>query len=115
MEDGATLAVCLQMSGKEKATEALQAYERIRSVKFGNLNRDESADSSSRYDRVLLTQTSGEKTRDKWHKADFDSLKKNPEAIKLKRDEKILNFDAEINAYKLYNQTVSDLRDEGKI
>lgn len=30
MEDGATIAVCLQLSGKSKATEALQAYERIR-------------------------------------------------------------------------------------
>lgn len=34
MEDGATLAVCLQLSGKDKATEALQAYERIRYVSF---------------------------------------------------------------------------------
>lgn len=32
MEDGATLAVCLQMSGKAKAKEALEAYERIRRV-----------------------------------------------------------------------------------
>ena len=48
MEDGATLAACLQMSGKEKTAEALQAYERLR------------------YDRVLLTQKSGEATRDKW-------------------------------------------------
>lgn len=35
MEDGATLAVCLQLSGKDKAAEALQAYERIRYVRSG--------------------------------------------------------------------------------
>lgn len=64
---------------------------------------------------MLLTQKSGEATRDKWHKADFDNLRKNPEAIKLKRDEKILNHDAEIHAYKVYEDTVSELRREGKI
>lgn len=32
MEDGACLAVCLQLAGKERAAEALQAYERIRFV-----------------------------------------------------------------------------------
>ena len=69
----------------------------------------------SRYDRVLITQKSGEATRDKWHKADFDSLKKNPEAIKLKRDEKILNFDAEVHAYGVYGDVIRELRGEGKI
>ncbi|GAB7355125.1 hypothetical protein MBLNU459_g5700t1 [Dothideomycetes sp. NU459] len=97
MEDGATLAVCLQLSGREKATEALEAYERIR------------------YARVLTTQKSGEATREKWHKADFDNLRKNPEAIKLKRDEKILNHDAEIHAYNVYDETIAELRKEGKI
>lgn len=69
----------------------------------------------SRYARVLTTQKSGEATRDKWHKADFDNLRKNPEAIKLKRDEKILNHDAEVHTYNVYNETVAQLRDEGKI
>lgn len=62
-----------------------------------------------------MTQKSGEATRDKWHKADFDSLRKNPEAIKLKRDEKILNFDAEIHAYNVYRDTIVELQKEGKV
>lgn len=68
-----------------------------------------------RYNRVLLTQKSGEATRDKWHKADFESLRANPEAIKLKRDERILNHDAEVHAYQVYDQTIAELRKEGKI
>ena len=49
------------------------------------------------------------------HKADFDSLRANPEAIKLKRDEKILNHDAEVHAYNNYDSVIAELRKEGKI
>lgn len=45
MEDGATLGVCLQLSGKEKVPEALKAYEKIR------------------YDRVRATQKTGETSK----------------------------------------------------
>lgn len=33
----------------------------------------------------------------------------------LKRDEKILNHDAEIHAYNVYEATVAELRKEGRI
>lgn len=92
MEDGVCLAVCLQLAGKEHAPDALRAYEKIR------------------YERVRKTQKTGETTRDAWHKADFDKLKENPEAIKLKREEWILNHDAEAHAYEVYSQTVAELR-----
>jgi len=45
MEDGACLAVCLQLSGKEHVAEALRAYEKIR------------------YDRVKACQKTGEKSK----------------------------------------------------
>lgn len=48
--------------------------------------------------------------RDQWHKADFDNLKKNPEVIKLKREEWVLNHDAEAHAYKTYPEAVASLR-----
>jgi len=48
--------------------------------------------------------------RDQWHKADFDNLKKNPEVIKLKREEWVLNHDAEAHAYKTYPEVVASLR-----
>lgn len=44
MEDGACLAVCLQLSGKENVADALRAYEKIR------------------YDRVKACQKTGEKS-----------------------------------------------------
>lgn len=44
------------------------------------------------------------------HKADFDSLRKDPEAIKLKREEWVLNHDAEANAYKVFDEVISSLQ-----
>jgi 2-polyprenyl-6-methoxyphenol hydroxylase-like FAD-dependent oxidoreductase len=91
MEDGACIAVCLELAGKEHVSYALRAYEKIR------------------YERVRATQKTGETTRDMWHKADFDKLRENPEAIKLKREEWILGHDAEAHAYEVYADTVTSL------
>lgn len=91
MEDGACLAVCLQLAGKENVADALRAYEKIR------------------YERVRLTQKTGEQTRDMWHKADFDKLRENPEAIKLKREEWVLGHDAEKHAYEVYPEVAASL------
>lgn len=68
MEDGVTLAVCL-----EKCTAsafdtkqspdvqlALHAYEKIR------------------YARVTHTQGTGVSAREQWHKADWDKIRANP-------------------------------------
>lgn len=97
MEDGATIAVCLELSGKAKAAEALRAYEKIR------------------YERVRRAQKTGESTRDKWHKADFDSLKANPTAIKLPREQWLLDHDAEAHAYAVYAETVASLEPESQL
>jgi 2-polyprenyl-6-methoxyphenol hydroxylase-like FAD-dependent oxidoreductase len=96
MEDGVTLAICLERSGKSNVPEALRAYERIR------------------YDRVLKAQKTGETTRNKWHKADFENLKENPEAVKLQREEWLLNFDSERHAYEVYDGVVEEMRRERK-
>ncbi|KAK3671319.1 hypothetical protein LTR78_008779 [Recurvomyces mirabilis] len=88
MEDGATVAVCLERAGKEHIEDALPTYEKIR------------------YERVKAVQKTGETTRDAWHKADFSKLKENPEAIKLKREEWVLNHDAETHAYNVYDEAV---------
>ena len=49
MEDGACLAVCLQLAGKEHVSDALGAFEKIR------------------YERVKKIQQTGVAVRDKWH------------------------------------------------
>ncbi|MCJ1322613.1 hypothetical protein MMC15_007962 [Xylographa vitiligo] len=89
MEDGATVAVCLALSGKSKVPEALRAFEKIR------------------YGRVLAAQKTGETTRDTWHKADFDKIKENPESLKLVREPWLMDHDAEAHAYKVYPETIA--------
>ncbi|KAK7206965.1 putative monooxygenase [Myxozyma melibiosi] len=91
MEDGATIAVTLELAGKQKAPEAIRAFEAIR------------------YGRVRAAQLTGESTREKWHKADFDNLKNTPEKIKLPREEWLLGHDAEKHAYEVYNETIAAL------
>ncbi|KKY27247.1 putative salicylate hydroxylase [Phaeomoniella chlamydospora] len=89
MEDGVTLAICLEKSGKRKVQEAVRAYEKIR------------------YDRVHKAQETGVSTRDRWHKADWDYIRKNPESLHLRREEWLLNFDAEAHAYSVYDDIVA--------
>ena len=92
MEDGVCLAVCLERAGKSGVADALRAYEKMR------------------YERVRLIQKTGETTRDAWHKADFAKLKENPEVIKLKREEWILNHDAEGHAYEVWDETLKAVK-----
>lgn len=91
MEDGTTLAICLELSGKDDAPIALKAYEKMR------------------YERVRKAQKTGETTRDKWHKADFDRVKENPTLVKLPREPWLLNHDAEAHTYAVYAATVAEL------
>ncbi|KAF2660296.1 salicylate hydroxylase [Lophiostoma macrostomum CBS 122681] len=92
MEDGVTAAICLELGGKNNVQEGLRAYEKIR------------------YPRVLATQRMGVTNRDNWHKADFNEVKKNPEMVKLPRQDWVLNFDCSKHAYDVYNETVESLR-----
>lgn len=94
MEDGAALAACLDLAGREKVTEAMRVWERIR------------------YERVHKVQATGVQTREQWHKADWDIIWQDPTLLHLKREEWILNFDAEENAYKEYKKVRASL-DEG--
>jgi len=91
MEDGVTVAVCLELSGKRHVQIALRAFEKIR------------------YERVRAVQKTGETTRDTWHKADFDHVLNNPTLVKLKREAWILDHDAEKHAYDVYNETVKKM------
>ena len=92
MEDGVTLAICLELSGKSDVQTALRAYEKIR------------------YDRVLKAQKTGVATRDKWHKADFDRVLANPNLVKLPREEWLLAHDAETHAYSVFEDTAATLK-----
>ncbi|KAE8419634.1 hypothetical protein BDV36DRAFT_282064 [Aspergillus pseudocaelatus] len=83
LEDGVTIAICLSRAGKYRIPDALHAFEKIR------------------YDRVQKVQETGKTTRDKWHNASWDNVKRDPKAIELPREDWILNHDAEEHANKM--------------
>ncbi|KAL1844181.1 hypothetical protein VTJ49DRAFT_3837 [Mycothermus thermophilus] len=91
IEDGVVLATCLELSGRDNIPQALWAYEKLR------------------YDRVHKAQAMGPKTRERWHKADWKKVWKNPELIHLVREPWLLNFDAERDAYERYPTVVAEL------
>ncbi|KAL4791917.1 hypothetical protein BDV19DRAFT_401008 [Aspergillus venezuelensis] len=83
LEDGVTIALCLKAAGKERVSEALRAFERIR------------------YNRVCKIQETGKTTREMWHKADWDEVAKDPTKLQLPREGWILDHDAEEHAKKI--------------
>ncbi|OHE95098.1 hypothetical protein CORC01_09622 [Colletotrichum orchidophilum] len=89
MEDGVTMAVCLRRAGKKNIRTALSAYKEIR------------------YDRVRAVQKTGISTRERWHKMDWEKVKKDPTTIALPREDWILEFDAEKYAEETYERVVA--------
>lgn len=53
MEDGASVAVCLELAGKQNVQQALRVHQQ------------------TRYNRVVEAQKTGVATRDRWHKVRF--------------------------------------------
>jgi 2-polyprenyl-6-methoxyphenol hydroxylase-like FAD-dependent oxidoreductase len=92
IEDGVVLAACLELAGKANITLGIRAYEKIR------------------YERVHKAQATGVKTREKWHKANWDEIKKTPEAIHLTREAWLLNFDAEKDCHERFEDVASDIK-----
>jgi hypothetical protein len=92
MEDGVTLAICLRKAGKQNVPLGVRVYERIR------------------YDRVRRVQKTGESTRDMWHKADWDKIKKDPSTIKLPREDWILKFDCATFAEENFGRVAEEIR-----
>ncbi|KAJ9149355.1 FAD/NAD(P)-binding domain-containing protein [Pleurostoma richardsiae] len=88
IEDGVVLATCLDLAGKGDVPTAVRAYEKIR------------------YGRVHKAQAMGPKTRERWHKANWDDIRKNHESLHLVREPWLLNFDAEGDAYRRYGEVV---------
>lgn len=94
MEDGIVMAACLDL-GRGDIQEAVRVWQRLR------------------YDRVHEIQKTGVMTREQWHKADWDAIWRNPESLHLKREEWILNFDAEKEAYEAFERVRGEIRASG--
>jgi 2-polyprenyl-6-methoxyphenol hydroxylase-like FAD-dependent oxidoreductase len=97
MEDGVTLAITLEKSGKDDVPRAIRAYEAIR------------------YERVHRAQMTGVTTREQWHKADWDKIWKDPTLLHLKRDPWLLDFDAETHAYEVIDDVLRKLDDDAVV
>ncbi len=89
IEDGVVLAACLDLAGKDNVPTALRAFEKIR------------------YGRVHRAQAMGPAMRNRWHKADWTQVWKDPTSIHIRREPWLLNFDAEKDAYKRYTEVVA--------
>jgi 2-polyprenyl-6-methoxyphenol hydroxylase-like FAD-dependent oxidoreductase len=94
IEDGVVLAASLEMAGTRNVPLAMRAYEKLR------------------YERVHKAQAMGVKTREKWHKANWDKIREDPEAIHLTREAWLLNFDAEKDCYERYHEVAASLKGE---
>ncbi|KXT15569.1 hypothetical protein AC579_9953 [Pseudocercospora musae] len=89
MEDGVTIAICLRKAGRENVQAALRAFQDIR------------------YERVKAVQKTGETTRDMWHKADWDKVKKDPDSIGIPREDWIHMHDAEEHAESVVTESIA--------
>ena len=92
IEDGVVLAACLELAGKKEVPLAVQSFEKIR------------------YERVHKAQATGVKTRERWHKANWDTIRETPEAIHLTREAWLLNFDAEADCYQRFDEVKAGLQ-----
>lgn len=95
LEDGVTLAVVLNMAGKEDVPTAVRAFEDIR------------------YARVRRAQLTGESLRDKWHKTTTEETKKNPNSVKLEMESWLMDHDAYTHAKKTYPEVAERLKKNG--
>jgi len=95
IEDGVTIAINLKLAGKANAQLALRAFEKMR------------------YERVRKAQVTGETNRDKWHNADEDAVKKDPDSVKLFNEEWLMGHNAETFALEHYAETAKDIEENG--
>ncbi|KAH6843450.1 hypothetical protein B0I37DRAFT_408286 [Chaetomium sp. MPI-CAGE-AT-0009] len=80
MEDGVTIAVCLKRAGKGNVPAAVRVHQELR------------------YERVRVVQKTGETTRDRWHRTDWEKVAKDPKSIAFPREDWIHHHDAEKHA-----------------
>jgi hypothetical protein len=87
-----TIAVNLSHAGKQDVPLALRAFEKMR------------------YERVRDAQVTGEVNRDRWHQADADAAKKDPDSVRWRDEEWIMNHDAEQWAQEHYAETAEEVK-----
>jgi len=82
IEDAGTVAICLELAGKDRIPLALQTCEKIR------------------YARATLAQKIGVETRDTWHKTDWEAASKDPSILQMPRPDWLFGHDTQDYAYE---------------
>lgn len=91
MEDGVSLAACLQIGGKSNIPIAVRVHNKLR------------------FERVACCQKLGVFNQNSYHKTDWDAVAKNPDVLKVKYGRWISNHDAEDYAYENYGKALHHL------
>ncbi|KAF2461171.1 hypothetical protein BDY21DRAFT_140326 [Lineolata rhizophorae] len=81
IEDGATVAICLELAGKGNTPLGLRTCEKLR------------------YARATLAQKIGFETRDVWHKTDWELAAKNPQSVSMPLPNWLFGHDPQKYAY----------------
>lgn len=79
------LGICLRRAGKANVPAALWTHQDIR------------------YERVKAVQKTGETTRDRWHKTDWEAVRKDPKSVAFPREDWIHKHDAEAHAEEVFD------------
>ncbi|KAK0491386.1 hypothetical protein IW261DRAFT_1354932 [Armillaria novae-zelandiae] len=85
MEDGITLAACLQVGGKDDVPLAVRVYNELR------------------FERVSCAQRAGFKTRENWHRTNWEVVLKDPKALGKLVGDWLAKHDSEKYAYENYD------------
>jgi len=59
---------------------------------------------------VRRAQKTGEYTRDRWHKADWDAVKNDPTLVQLPHPPFLLRFDCRKYADELFEETAQEIK-----
>lgn len=91
--------------GKDKCLQHCALFKISGILKSFNLAMRIFTDYISRYERVKAVQKTGESTRDMWHKADWDAVKKNPKSVQMPREDWIHGHNAEKHAGEVFQKS----------
>ncbi|KAL2837824.1 FAD/NAD(P)-binding domain-containing protein [Aspergillus pseudodeflectus] len=92
IEDAATVAITLELSGRRDVKAGLKVAEKLR------------------YQRACKIQQMGIETRDSWHKADWDQLEQNAAIIEMPRPHWIFGHDCQEYAYAEFEKAMHSVR-----
>ncbi|EXJ66229.1 uncharacterized protein A1O5_10845 [Cladophialophora psammophila CBS 110553] len=88
IEDAATVAIALELAGRNNVKKGLKAAEKLR------------------YQRACKIQRMGVETRDAWHKTDWAAVGKDTALLEMPRPGWIFGFDCQAYAYEEFDKAM---------